>query len=149
MPFICRQPFALAIEVPSTRSTGNWFGTTRRLQPGPLGAALRWASMLARVISSCHPERTAWHPVDADGLEAEVGGRLRRSVEMMDPAAGHRIFAKFTIQTPSRMQACTPQSARLPLGDDDRNHVEPRTVDSSRWRPSSPCASVQLALLHT
>ncbi len=56
MPFILSKiPSPCRSSVPSTRSTGNWFGTTRRSQPGAFDLLPLWrtASSSPGVIASC------------------------------------------------------------------------------------------------
>ena len=88
MPFILsKSPSPWRSSVPSTRSTGNWLGTTRRFQPGMFGAAavVPHGQQLGRrhlLVPLAERTRGIRARSCTDSRRKSVG-RLRRSVEMM------------------------------------------------------------------
>src|SRR5215470_17435594 len=71
--------------VPSTRSAGNRFGTTRRSQPGPFGPLpfCRYASTSGGVIDSCPGQNgQCSRPMTEPRCMTKSLGRFCRSVEI-------------------------------------------------------------------
>ena len=143
MPFILsNSPSPWRSRVPSTRSTGNWFGTTRSVQPGPFAAVpLRCASSSRGVMCSCPSQKghETSGAICTDSRRKSVG-RLRRSVEMITqrPVTGslrssHDIYIVVSAGSasadtrpqlqPSKAFSYTSTRGR-PRSNDDRDHVE-------------------------
>ena len=104
MPFIrSKSPSPSRSSVPSTRSAGNLFGTTRISHPPVLpGVPLRYARISGGVLSSRPSQkRTERVGFDGDGFDFEVAWPLLALGRDDDPAAGYRIFSQIGHELPA------------------------------------------------